>query len=137
MNEPMRIPIQVWMDGMSKAWAKERAASQMTLGELIAALDELPTGRRVVGFGEPHSYRGYYEDLAFEPSQEAETVAELRERCQNCMGQIFEGYKGGDFPMHANTAVWISSYGVNSGDRLVALDIESDVIRPITKPEEW
>jgi hypothetical protein len=39
------------------------------LGELIEALEKLPEDRVLpVGFDKPHSYRGYYNELAFEPA---------------------------------------------------------------------
>jgi hypothetical protein len=62
--------LQAMIDGMSAGWQKERAESQMTLGKLIDKLDSLPPETKLEGFGEPHSYRGYYSDLAFEKTDE-------------------------------------------------------------------
>jgi len=36
------------------------------------------------------------------------------------MGQVFNGYKGGDFVMGALTPVWIASYG-RLGRKIIAL----------------
>src|SRR4030042_992561 len=44
----------------------------MTLGELIQFLEARDPERAVpVGFAEPDSYRGYYDELAFAPAKEA------------------------------------------------------------------
>ncbi len=114
--------IQGLMEIKSREWQKERAATQMTLGCLIAELEKLPPERTIVGFGNPHSYRGYYSDLAFEPTEDEITVIHLLTICrEDCMGQKFVGYKGGDFYMTAETPVWISDYGMSSGMRLRGL----------------
>lgn len=135
MSEPMH-PIQALVNGMSQAWAKDRAESQMTLGNLIDALGELPPYTPVSGFGEPWSYRGYYEDLAFGDSEYPEPAGELKQRCQDCMGQVFEGWKGGNFPMHANTALWIAPSERGLGERLISLNVEHNPVIPVTEPEE-
>lgn len=36
------------------------------------------------------------------------------------MGEVFEGYKGGDFQMGRNTPVWLASYGC-SGEKIMAI----------------
>jgi len=38
----------------------------------------------------------------------------------SAMGQVFNGYKGGDFVMGALTPVWIASYG-RLGRKIIAL----------------
>ena len=37
------------------------------------------------------------------------------------MGQVFIGYKGGDFVMGALTPMWISDYGTSSGTKIMAV----------------
>lgn len=114
--------LQGLLDGKSREWQKARASTQMTLGQLIAELEKLPPERTVVGFGDPHSYRGYYSDLAFKPIEDEITVIHLLTICrEECMGQKFQGYKGGDFYMTAETPVWISDWGCASGMRLMGL----------------
>ena len=64
----------------------------LTLGKLIAELEALPPDT-VVRFdfpedkpqhpGEPDSYRGYYEDLAFESCNEPITASALLLSCKN------------------------------------------------------
>jgi len=97
-----------------------RTQSQMTLGELITAIKELPSDQVIDGFTRPHSYRGYYSDLAFEPSEEKMMAKNLLVMVEPCLGQIFQGYKGGDFTMHKSTPCWISYYGT-CGERLMGI----------------
>lgn len=130
-------PMQALVDAIGKDAAAERSRSQMTLGSLIALLRTLPADRLVKGLGGPDSYRGYYSDLAFAPTEETRTVGDLLLDAESCMGRVFEGYKGGEFPMHARTPLWVSRYGSASGDRLMDLDVSADPILPETAQEEW
>ena len=93
------IDFQAMIDGMNAQWQRERAQTQVTLGKLIAALEAMPEGSTVVNLTEPHSYRGYYDDLAFELHTGNRLASELLADCKNAMGKVFEGYKGGDFVM--------------------------------------
>ena len=129
-------PVQAMLDGFSKQWAEGRAATQMTLGELIEVLEDLDPSKMIQGIScELDSYRGYYSDLAIYPSDKGCNVGDLLERCREAMGECFEGYKGGGFYMTANTPIWLSFYGESSGDRLMRLDTESDPIVPVIEKE--
>lgn len=104
------MDIQAMVDGWSAQMMRERADTQMTLGDLIACVEKLPVTQMIHGLHKPHSYRGYYSDLAFEAGDKrpaGETLAMLRE----CMGKQFSGYKGGDYHMHAGTPCWQAEYG--------------------------
>lgn len=114
------MDIQAYVDGMSAKWQRERSETQMTLGKLISALEAIPADTAIAGMDSPHSYRGYYSDLAFEPVEGSVKASALLAQCQAAMGQVFEGYKGGDFVMGALTPVWVSEYG-RLGKRLLAL----------------
>lgn len=129
MNTPeMPIhPMQAMMDGMGAAWQKERASSQMTLGGFIAALEGVSGKRKVAGIGDPTSYRGYYKDLSFRPTEEARTVAEVLKVARSCMGRVFTGYKGGDFVMGETTPIWSAEYG-RCGLRIMELNLKSNPI---------
>ncbi|WP_312463570.1 hypothetical protein [Comamonas sp.] len=110
--------MQALIDGISAQWMKERAETQMTLGDLISRLEALPP-ETVVGLGNPHSYRGYYSDLSFEKC--SATVEDLLKDCKESMGKEFEGYKGGEFYMHAGVPVWVASEGC-CGQKLIAIN---------------
>lgn len=113
--------MQALINGMSAQWQKERSESQMTLGKLIDHLSSLEPETLVHKFHEPHSYRGYYSDLAFELVDGQQfTAAEALAIVRPCMGEIFEGYKGGDFQMGRSTPIWYASYGC-CGQKIMGL----------------
>lgn len=87
----------------------------MTLGEMIAVLEKLPSDA-MVGLREPHSYRGYYERLAFEPC-DPRPVAEVLSDARGCVGRTFTGYKGGDYTMDEGSDVHVAYEGA-CGDEL-------------------
>lgn len=118
--------LQQMIDGMIVEWQRERASSQMTLGKLITILGEMPPETKVVNLHDPHSYRGYYCDFAFERGEGTITAAELLTECKEAMGQVFMGYKGGDYVMGAKTPVWIANYGC-SGEKLMALGADGSI----------
>lgn len=90
----------------------------MSLRDIIEILKkEDPTKVVKHGFDSPHSYRGYYEDLAFEPAENV-TVASMLELAEGCIGRVFEGYKGGEYTMGEHSTVWLSQYGDNSQETL-------------------
>jgi hypothetical protein len=83
----------------------------MELGELINRLKEEDYALVVPnGFGSPHSYRGYYEQLAFEPAKDV-TIGSMLKCARACVGKIFIGYKGGNFEMNTYTECWLAEYG--------------------------
>lgn len=83
----------------------------MKLNDLIAALSALPPDAMVKnGFGLPDSYRGYYQDIAFEPVEEAR-IGDMLKYAEKAMGETFTGYKGGEYTMNGYTECWIAEYG--------------------------
>lgn len=81
----------------------------MLLKELTEILRQCDMTKAVHGFGDPHSYRGYYDELAFEPMDT--TIQEMLEACENADGKTYHGYKGGDFEMDGDTEVHIAFKG--------------------------
>ena len=89
----------------------------MTLGELIEFLEKRDPSKVVsFGFWSPHSYRGYYEQLAFEPITDT-TVGEMLKAARMALGSTFSGWKGGEYTMHDCTECWIANAG-NCGEPL-------------------
>jgi hypothetical protein len=83
----------------------------MYLKELIEFLAECePTKEVKLGFGSPHSYRGYYQDLAFEPASNT-TVGAMLTAAKDSLGRTFTGYKGGDYTMSEYTDIWLAEWG--------------------------
>jgi hypothetical protein len=90
---------------------QEAIMGQVTLGELIEILEAAPQDKIVrFGFAEADSYRGYYEELAFEPAENV-LVADMLREAKQAMGKTYQGYKGGDYTMTAHTPCWIAKYG--------------------------
>lgn len=118
--------------GMSMRMQLERAQSQMTLGSLIAVLEKLPPGSMVDNLTGAHSYRGYYDDLAFERGEGQRPAADLLADCRASMGDVFVGYKGGEFVMGARTPLWIAAYG-SCGEAIVSLSDDGSFV---TKSDE-
>lgn len=114
--------LQAMMDGLSAQWQRDRAETQMTLGELIDALHAMPADAQVSNLDNEHSYRGYYSDLAFERLEGTRAASDLLADCKAAMGQVFKGYKGGDFVMGRLTPVWVADYG-SCGQKLMSLSV--------------
>jgi len=88
----------------------------MTLEELIAALEAAdPNLCLPLGFSHPHSYRGDYMDLAFEPTANV-TVGEMLADARSALGATYQGWKGGDFEMRGWTTCWLAEEGTGSGE---------------------
>ena len=121
------MDIQELLNQATKQWRIDRANSQMTLGELIAALSVMPEHKQVQGLCKPHSYRGYYTDLAFEEAQATSTAGLMLEMVKECLDQTFIGWKGGDFVMTKITPLWIAERGA-SGLKIVGLDPNGDFL---------
>lgn len=128
--------LQAMMNGWSQQWQRERVKTQLTLSGLIDQLQALPPKQPVVGLGRARSYRGYYCDLSFEPTEATQTAGNLLATARGCMGKSFEGYKGGDYMMGETTPLWLSPWGDASGLRLVGLNTNGDIVAPILEQEE-
>ncbi len=105
--------------------------SGLRLGQIISALETAEADHSVEfdfgGFapGKINSYRGYYCDLALSFTDERTTVARLLTALKAADGQIFEGYKGGEYIMDLETPVWVANYGDSHGVAVVRVDCQS------------
>lgn len=90
----------------------------MMLEDLIAAL-EAEDPRKVLpdGFTNPHSWRGDYMQLAFEPAKNV-TVAAMLADAKGALGRTFTGYKGGAYTMGDYTDCWLDHYGESDGETI-------------------
>ena len=92
--------------------------SHFGLGEVIAFLEQQPPDKVLpIGFGEPDSFRGYYEQLAFAPAKDV-TIGSMLAHARSALGTTYEGYKGGDYTMNEHTDCWISHVGRSDGETL-------------------
>lgn len=99
--------------------------SYLDLGGIIARLEGedrdlvLP-----VGFKNPHSFRGYYEQLAFKPTRNI-SVGDVLDAARSAVGRTFEGWKGGHFEMSESTDCWIAEEGCSSDNQIGPLLLDS------------
>lgn len=83
----------------------------MKLKELIAELKKHPKKQKVaLGFHNPHSYRGYYDCLAFEPKENT-TVGEMLNAAKSALGNTYCGWKGGEYTMTGDTECYLANMG--------------------------
>jgi hypothetical protein len=83
----------------------------LNLGQLIAELKKHDPDLVVPnGFHNAHSYRGYYDQLAFEREDNV-TVGAMLETAEGALNKVFHGYKGGDYKMSEWTECWLATYG--------------------------
>ena len=104
--------------------AKEKAESgQLNLGELISRLNKEPLDKIVPrGFGNAYSYRGYYEQLAFEPEANV-LVKTILAEAMKAKGERFRGHKGGAYCMDNETLVWLAEEGT-CGEKITSALLE-------------
>ena len=120
--------------------AESESAGQMTLEAFISALEAMPQNARCHFAGstfspcDPDSYRGFYDQLAFNRGH-SRSVSEVLETARGAMGQMFEGYKGGEYWMTGNPMIWAAPYG-SCGDRIVGVDLVGDEVVVSTAPYE-
>jgi hypothetical protein len=70
------------------------------------------------------SYRGYYEDLAIEFSDQPDewpTVESFLTTLREAVGKTFGGYKGGDFVMTGRSRIWVANYSHTSDTTIVGI----------------
>lgn len=107
----------------------------MMLGELITRLEAANPQQTVHhGFCNPHSYRGDYMDLAFEPATNT-TVADMVAAARSALGTTYQGWKGGDFTMTEHSWCWLSQEGDASGDSIGTLLLDFMLAAPSSKPD--
>lgn len=83
----------------------------MSLGYVISELHKHEP-RNIVrnGFTNPHSYRGYYDELAFEPARNV-SIEYMITIAEGALGETYTGWKGGEYTMDENTTCWLAFEG--------------------------
>jgi len=110
-------------------------AHYIDLGGIIAALQaEDPNRVLPIGFHKPHSFRGYYEQLAFEPIANI-TIGEMLDACRSALGSTFQGWKGGDYTMGEHTDCWIAEWGNSSDNQIGPMLLWLLLAQPAPTPE--
>lgn len=134
------MDIQRIVDAISAQWQNERAATQVTLGELISFLSDAPQDAKVAtdtGYiiGPLQSYRGYYSDLSFACGESLPTVSAVLADARAALGAEFTGYKGGEFRMSKATPMWCAPYGC-CGRKIVGVQASPEVVNLVTAEDD-
>jgi hypothetical protein len=98
---------------------RDRAKTQLTLGELIGLLEAMPAESQVANLQAPHSYHGIFADLAFEQEPGTRPAAELLALCKEILGRDFFN-RGGEYEMWKDAPLWIAERG-RTGVKLKAI----------------
>ena len=122
-------PIIDALDNWAFEQRKQRAETQMTLGQLIEILAKQPFGKQIENIVSPHSFRTINSDLAFRRKTDTRSVKSLLKSLRNrCIDKYFKAYSGGYYLMDANTPLWISESPKSmSGERIIAI-VEGDIL---------
>lgn len=115
----------------------------LNLGEITDALAALPPTMRAFVMVEGtllspdgvESYRGNCHDLAIEPVNASyeRTVCDLLGCLVAANGQTYEGYKGGDYLMHRETAVVVSHYSLCSQEYVTGVEVRDGAAVVVTE----
>lgn len=121
------------MSGLTRTAQAKPAREQLTLGEFISRLEGVQNKEVPVYMDFEYlaptrfaSWRGSYDELALgfcldgynESDKPIKSVAELLAHTRECVGEVFEGWKGGAFKMDATTPLWVANTG-NSGHEMI------------------
>lgn len=83
----------------------------MQLKNVIKFLEQRDPDKVVpIGFDTPHSYRGYYHELAFEPKENT-TVGDMLRCAREALGETYQGWKGGEYTMSGDTTCYLAEMG--------------------------
>lgn len=86
--------------------------------------------------GEPYysQYLGHYHPGHLGVSiVKVPLVSDLVHALQLCIGKEFEGYKGGQFAMTADTRIWVSRYGECSSVQIETIEVKNGHAELLTK----
>jgi hypothetical protein len=104
--------------------------SYLSLGDLITRLEREDPNRVVpLGFARPHSYRGDYMDLAFEPVSNV-TIGSMLDAARSAVGTTYQGWKGGDYTMGEHTGCWLAEEGTSGDNKLGPLLLDLLLAQP-------
>lgn len=125
--------IQELIDSMGEMDRRTRSNYHVTLGKALMFLAAIEAGGHgnipVVFTGlsdmegksptNPHSYRGYYSDIALEPCNSIVSVSDLYASLKHVCNKELTGYKGGEFIMGPTTPMWCANEGSSYGGAII------------------
>ena len=134
--------LQYIVDAMGEAQKNTRSDYHLTLGELIAILENIDPDAPVkfedgTSPDNARSYRGYYSDLAFDHTEDVRTASDVLEVATDVHGTELMGYKGGDYLMGDLTPLWKASWGDLGTPILSAKEWGGDIVLVLGEDEKW
>lgn len=127
---------QKLFDAICKAGQAERSKFMLNIGDLMDACAANSSGKVIVddklGIGCENSYRGYYAELAFEPSDDPTRAVDVHAMCNRALTEAYEGYKGGTYRYSRDTPIWFAHYGC-CGPAFIAITVRDGDIHLTTK----
>jgi len=91
----------------------------MRLGQYIKYLETKNPNTVVrIGLGNPHAWRGSYQELAFEPVENT-TIGKMLNEAKSSVNSTYEGWEGGNYRMDLSTKINIDYKGVHSNGEKV------------------
>lgn len=83
----------------------------MKLGQYIKILEDLDQNKTVsMGLGNPHCWRGSYDEVSFEPVGPVKVSIMLSD-AKSALDGVYQGWKGGEFTFDENTKVHVDYEG--------------------------
>lgn len=134
------MDIQDLINNVNKATQAQRVNYHVTLGDFIEFLKEVPQGNSSVHFEDgtgithPHSYRGYYSDLAIDGTSVETSVNNVLGLLVRARNREFTAYKGGTYTFDDSTPMWRASWG-NTGLPIINVEEEASGVVVITGEE--
>lgn len=99
----------------------------MILRDLITRLErEDPALVLPVGWTSPHSYRGYYDCLAFERRTNV-PVSDCLAAARDALGSTYHGWKGGDYVMGEWTDCYLVIEEGCTGEEITETMLDLDI----------
>lgn len=121
---------QKLFDALAMAGTEARKPYHLSLGALRDVCEANP--KMIVrteggeGLGREHSYRGYYNELSFEPDAPRK-ASEVLKACRRALEDTYTGYKGGDYRYDEDTSIWLAHHGC-TGSAITGAKIEGNEI---------
>jgi hypothetical protein len=108
----------------------------LTLGEVISRLQQERDQTRVlpVGFHDPHSWRGYYQELAFCVTENI-SVGEMLRAADSAVDAHYEGYRGKVYKMTDLTQTYlVVDHHDGNGEQIGSLLLDLMLKQPGERP---
>lgn len=130
------MDIQRMFDSICAATREARKPYHLSLGALHDLCARYPEANVIVdgerGLGSEGSYRGYYEDISFQPTETPTPASGVLNACKRGLSNTYHGYKGGEYRYDRNTPTWLAFHG-SCGPAIVSGEYRDGAIHLATR----